>query len=59
MLMAIKLKQHEIELCAMIPELKETCEKFGWHLGELSELHIVDDGVMKINTSLIRVPEKK
>lgn len=56
--MTKKLKQHEIELCAMIPELKETCEKFGWYLGKLGELHIIDNGVMKINTSLIRILEK-
>ena len=54
MLMGIKLKQHEIELRAMIPELKEVCEKYGWFLGECSDL-TYSNGVLRIDTSLIRL----
>ena len=56
--MSKKLQQHEIELRAMIPELKEVCEKYGWFLGECSDLELIN-GVLRIDTSLIRLPNKK
>lgn len=51
-----KLKPYQIELIAMTRELEDTCKKFGWHLGELGDIHFAQ-GVMRINTSLIRIFE--